>query len=99
MRYVKLSLLLTTFFLIVCNLPSTAFAQVNDELVKQQEDARLYLEMIDILKDAPSQEQVAGWEKFLKEHADSYFREEIQSNLDNMRARRAIQEKAREEDD
>lgn len=74
-------------------------AQVNDELVKQQEDARLYLEMIDILKDATLDDQIAGWEKFLRDHSDSYFKDEIQGNLDNMKARRSIQEKAREEED
>lgn len=80
-------------------LPLTAFAQISDELMQQQEDARLYLEMIDILKDAPIADQIAGWEKFLGDNPKSYFKEEITSNLESMKARRAASEKAREEQD
>jgi hypothetical protein len=90
------------FGVIVCMiawLAQPVNAQINDELVKQQEDARLYLEMIDILKDVTAEEQIAGWDKFMREHPDSYFKEEIQSNLDNMKTRRSIQEKSREEED
>ncbi len=70
-----------------------------EELEKQQEDTRLYLETIDMLKDNSLENQIKGWEKFLKEHPDNYFRDEIEANLDNMKARQEIIAREQEEQD
>ena len=85
--------------LLLVGFSQTGFSQINEELLKQQEDARLYLEMVDVLKNAPLDDQVAGWNRFLKKHPDNYFKEEIRGNLESMRARQALKEKAQEEED
>jgi hypothetical protein len=47
-------------------------------------DARAYLETIEQLKDRPVDKQIEGWRKFLSQHPNSSFREEIEGNLKNL---------------
>ena len=74
-------------------------SEAEKKLMQQQEDARLYLETIDVLHDQPLEAQIEGWQRFLRKHPDSYFKQEIQANLDSMLARRALVTKKQEEED
>jgi len=59
----------------------TGFAQSEK---KDDQDAADYLEAVQAFSDQPVESQIEGWNRFLKEHPNTSYQEEIKQNLLNL---------------
>lgn len=78
--------ILTWFLFFFCAFPvvERIDAQTTEDSRQTMQDAKVYLEQLEKIKDTPIPQQIQAWQNFLEENPNTAFREEIESNIENL---------------